>query len=199
GDHWLNNQRLVLAYAQAAAAVGVELNTGTNVSRLIVEGGKVRALVTEGGRVDGDVVLLAAGAWSAELMAPLGAPLRTEPRRRSGDPWLNNQRLVLAYAQAAAAVGVELNTGTNVSRLIVEGGKVRALVTEGGRVDGDVVLLAAGAWSAELMAPLGAPLRIEPRRGQMIALAHVPPVLPRCVHGEAYVALRPSGELIIGA
>src|SRR5206468_9752925 len=116
-----------------------------------------------------------------------------------GDHWLNNQRLVLAYAQAAAAVGVELNTGTNVSRLIVEGGKVRALVTEGGRVDGDVVLLAAGAWSAELMAPLGAPLRIEPRRGQMIALAHVPPVLTYCVHGEAYMAPRPSGELVVGA
>jgi len=40
GDHWLNNQRLVQAYAQAAVSVGVELNTGANVSRLVVEGGK---------------------------------------------------------------------------------------------------------------------------------------------------------------
>ena len=39
GDHWLNNQRLVLAYAQAAAAAGVELSTGCNVSRLVVEEG----------------------------------------------------------------------------------------------------------------------------------------------------------------
>lgn len=116
-----------------------------------------------------------------------------------GDHWLNNQRLVIAYAQAAAAAGVELKTGCNVSRLVVEGGKVRGLVTEGERVEGDAILLAAGAWSGELMAALGAPLRIEPRRGQMIALAHVPPVLTYCVHGEVYMAPRPSGELLVGA
>lgn len=116
-----------------------------------------------------------------------------------GDHWLNNQRLVLAYAQAAASAGVELRTGCNVSRLIVEGGGARAVVTEGERIDGDAVLLAAGAWSSELMAPLGAPLRIEPRRGQMIALAHVPAVVTHCVHGEVYLAPRPSGELLIGA
>jgi len=116
-----------------------------------------------------------------------------------GDHWLNNQRLVLAYAQAAAAAGVELKTGCNVSRLVVEAGKVRGLVTEGERVEGDAILLAAGAWSGELMAALGASLRIEPRRGQMIALAHVPPVVTYCVHGEVYMAPRPSGELLLGA
>ena len=116
-----------------------------------------------------------------------------------GDHWLNNQRLVLAYAQAAAAAGVELETGRNVSRLVVEGGRARAVVTEGERFDGDAVLLAAGAWSGELMAGLGATLRIEPRRGQMIALAHVPAVVTHCVHGEVYLVPRPSGELLIGA
>lgn len=116
-----------------------------------------------------------------------------------GDHWLNNQKLVLAYAQAAAAAGVELKTGCNVSRLVVEEARARGLVTEGERVEGDAILLAAGAWSGELMAGLGLPLRIEPRRGQMIALAHVPPVLTHCVHGEVYIAPRPSGELLIGA
>lgn len=116
-----------------------------------------------------------------------------------GDHWLNNQRLVLAYAQAAAAAGVELRTGENVSRVIVEAGRVGGIVTEGDRVDGDAVLLAAGAWTSELVASFGMQLRVEPRRGQMIALAHVPPVLTYCVHGEAYLVPRPSGELLIGA
>jgi glycine oxidase len=49
------------------------------------------------------------------------------------------------------------------------------------------------------MAALGVPLRIEPRRGQMLALAHVPAVVTHCVHAEVYVAPRPSGELLIGA
>lgn len=116
-----------------------------------------------------------------------------------GDHWLNSQRLVLAYAQAAAAAGVELRTGCNVTRLVVEAGQIRGLVSEGERAEGDAVLLAAGAWSGELMAALGAPLRIEPRRGQMIALAHVPPVVTHCIHGEVYLTPRPSGELLIGA
>jgi glycine oxidase len=116
-----------------------------------------------------------------------------------GDHWLNNQRLVLAYAQAAAGVGVELRAGSSVSRLIADRGRARAVVTDGERIDGDAVLLAAGAWSGELMAGLGASLRIEPRRGQMVALAHVPPVVRHCVHGEVYLVPRPSGELLIGA
>jgi glycine oxidase len=116
-----------------------------------------------------------------------------------GDHWLNNERLTLAYAQAAVTAGAELKTGCNVSRLVVEGGRARALVADGERFDGDAVLLAAGAWTGELMAGLGAPLRIEPRRGQMIALAHVPAVVTHCVHGEAYLVPRPSGELLIGA
>jgi glycine oxidase len=116
-----------------------------------------------------------------------------------GDHWLNNQRLVLAYAQAAAAAGVLLSTGCNVSRVIVEGGRARAVVTEGERVEGDAVLLAAGAWTSELVASFGMRLRVEPRRGQMIALAHVPPILTYCVHGEVYLAPRPSGELLVGA
>jgi glycine oxidase len=116
-----------------------------------------------------------------------------------GDHWLNNQRLVLAYAQAAVGAGVELRAGANVSRLIADKGRVRAVVTDGERIDGDAVLLAAGAWSGELMAGLGASLRIEPRRGQMLALAHVPPVVEHCVHGEVYLIPRPSGELLIGA
>jgi len=116
-----------------------------------------------------------------------------------GDHWLNSHRLVLAYAQAAASAGVEIRTGSSVSRLIVEADRARGVVTEGERIDGDAVLLAAGAWSGELMAGLGAPLRIEPRRGQMIALAHVPTVVTHCVHGEVYLVPRPSGELLVGA
>src|SRR5581483_6953999 len=52
GDHWVNNQRLVVAYAQAAAAAGVEVLTGHTVSRLVVEGDRVRGVVAEGRRFE---------------------------------------------------------------------------------------------------------------------------------------------------
>ncbi|MBI2016389.1 MAG: glycine oxidase ThiO [Candidatus Rokubacteria bacterium] len=116
-----------------------------------------------------------------------------------GDHWINNQRLVLAYAQAAVAAGVELCAGASVSRVVVERGRAAGVVADGERHEADAVLLAAGAWTSELVASFGGQLRIEPRRGQMIALAHVPAVLTYCVHGEAYVVPRPSGEVLIGA
>jgi glycine oxidase len=50
------------------------------------------------------------------------------------------------------------------------------------------------------VASFGARLAMEPKRGQMLALAHVPPVLRHCVHSdEIYLVPRPSGELLVGA
>jgi glycine oxidase len=114
--------------------------------------------------------------------------------------WVNNQRLVVAYAQAALAAGVILRAGTSVSRVIVEDGRAHGVVADGDRWDADAVLLAAGAWTSALAASFGARLRVEPARGQMLALAHVPPVLNHAVHGaDVYLVPRPSGELLIGA
>ncbi len=117
-----------------------------------------------------------------------------------GDHWVNNERLVLAYAQAAVAAGVGLRTGASVSRVIVEDGRARGVVAEGERLDADVVLLAAGAWTGALARSFGARLPVQPRRGQMLALTQVPPVLAHCVHGDdVYLVPRPSGELLVGA
>jgi glycine oxidase len=116
------------------------------------------------------------------------------------DHWVNNQRLVVAYAQAAIAAGVVMRPGISVSRIVVETGRCHGVVADGERADADAVLLAAGAWTGALAESFGARLRVEPKRGQMVALAHVPPVLTRCVHADdIYLVPRPSGELLIGA
>ncbi|MGH7390039.1 MAG: glycine oxidase ThiO [Candidatus Rokuibacteriota bacterium] len=116
-----------------------------------------------------------------------------------GDHWINNQRLVVAYTRAAAADGVRLVTGREVSHLLVEGGRARGGLCSGERLEADVVVVAAGAWTRALLAGIGAHVPVEPRRGQMAALAHVPPVLGHCVHGDVYLVPRPSGELLVGA
>ena len=116
------------------------------------------------------------------------------------DHWVNSQRLVVAYAQAAAAAGVILRAGTSVSRIIVEDGRTHGVVADGDRCEADAVLLTAGAWTAALAASFGARLRVEPARGQMLALTHVPPVLTHTVRtDDVYLVPRPSGELLIGA
>src|SRR5436189_283713 len=130
-----------------------------------------------------------ASSAAAGMLAPLGDA--------SGSPF---QRLVVAYAQAAVAAGVILRAGTSVSRIIVEDGRTHGVVADGDRCEADAVLLAAGAWTAALAASFGARLRVEPARGQMLALTHVPPVLTHTVRtDDVYLVPRPSGELLIGA
>ena len=116
------------------------------------------------------------------------------------DHWVNNQRLVTAYASAAAGRGVALRTAVEVSQLLADGRRVIGVATAGERFEADCVLLAAGAWSAPLAASLGLRLPVVPVRGQMVAVSNVPALLRHAVHGhQGYLTPRPSGELLIGA
>ncbi len=117
-----------------------------------------------------------------------------------GDHWVNNERLVTAYASAAAGRGVALRTGVEVNQLLADGRRVTGVVAAGERFEADCVLLAAGAWSAPLAASLGLHLPVVPVRGQMVAVNNVPALLRHAVHGShGYLTPRPSGELLIGA
>lgn len=142
-------------------------------------------------------------AWDRDVMRKREPALSSKVRGAmfvGGDHWVNNQRLVVAYAQAAAATGVAMRTGRSVSRVVVEDGRIRGVVAAGERFDGDVVLLAAGAWTSGLAASFGARIPVAPRRGQMVALTHIPPMLIHCIHSDdVYLVPRPSGELLVGA
>jgi glycine oxidase len=117
-----------------------------------------------------------------------------------GDHWVNNQRLVTAYAAAAAARGVTVRTGAEVSRILIEGARARGVVVDGETIHADAVLLAAGAWSGTLAASVGLRLPVAPVRGQMLAVSNTPPLIARAIHGDdIYVVPRPSGEILIGA
>jgi glycine oxidase len=142
-------------------------------------------------------------AWDAAELRTREPGLATDIRGAmfvKADHWVNNQRLVVAYAQAAVAAGVALIGGCAVSRVIVEDGRARGVLADGERFEADAVLLAAGAWTSALVASFGGRLPVEPRRGQMVALGHVPQVLSHCIHSnDTYLVPRPSGELLIGA
>ncbi len=123
----------------------------------------------------------------------------------AGDHWVNNERLVAAYAQAAAASGVTIRSGIEVSEILVEGRRVRGVVAGGARLGADVVLLAAGAWSGHFSLPRGPgvpgdALPVGPVRGQILSVSNSPPLLGHAVHGRSvYLAPRPSGECLVGA
>src|SRR6185437_1750412 len=101
------------------------------------------------------------------------------------------------------AAGGKLHEHTNVAAIESEAGRVTGLALDDGRVDADVVLLAAGAWSGEIAGlPPAAKPPIRPIKGQMLALRMdaAAPLLRHVVWTpRVYLVPRCDGRLIVGA
>jgi glycine oxidase len=114
--------------------------------------------------------------------------------------WVDNGRLVTALVRAGTRRGVRFLLGDPVEELCrgrhgVTGVRAR----QAGRVEAGVVVLAAGAWGSTIT---GVPpeLRLRPVKGQMIALATLPPVIHHVIlHDEMYLVPRANGECLVGA
>lgn len=68
----LSAGRAVRALARLVVSAGGELRTGTPVHGLLVDSGEIRGVRTREGDVQAPRVVLACGAWSNELLGPLG-------------------------------------------------------------------------------------------------------------------------------
>ncbi|RZS41134.1 glycine oxidase [Herbihabitans rhizosphaerae] len=133
-----------------------------------------------------------------ELIPGLG------PSVRSGlfvpeDLAVDNRRLLTALQEACRVHNV-LSHGGHVER--VEPGAVT--FADGSTVDGDVVIVAAGAWSALLHPALATAVR--PVKGEILRLAHRPGALPPPVHtvrarveGRAVYLVPRDDGLVLGA
>ncbi|OLT45156.1 oxidoreductase [Saccharomonospora sp. CUA-673] len=83
----------------------------------------------------------------------------------AGGGRVDGRRLREAFLTGAAARGARIREGR--AELDVRRGHVAGVRVGGERIETDGVVLAAGAWTGELLAPLGAGLPIEPQRGQI--------------------------------
>jgi sarcosine oxidase subunit beta len=89
---------------------------------------------------------------------------------------------VLAFAAAARRLGARIDDGVGARRLMVERGRVVGVErTDGIRVACDVAIVAAGAWSATLLAPHGVQLPLHTRALQMLLTAPAAPALAQVV------------------
>src|SRR3569832_317256 len=134
---------------------------------------------------------------------------RLEPRLAAQDEpvlwWpgiaqIRNPRLIRALARSLALAGVTLRTGEAVTGLLHEAGRVSGVRTQRDASIGDAVVVAAGAWSGDLIGPLAAQWGIEPVRGQML-LFQAPPGLVRhmVLRDSHYLVPRRDGRVLAGS
>ncbi len=106
-------------------------------------------------------------AMSPELLGAVHSPLRAQ-----ADP----KKATRAFAQVAAAAGARILTGHQVLALAPTGAGYR-IETPHGELHAGTLVIAAGAWCAEVGRMLGLDIPIVPVRGQMWASDPVPPCM----------------------
>ncbi len=114
---------------------------------------------------------------------------------------VRNPRLVKALRAALVAMpNVELREHCPVTGFIQENGQIRGVTTAGGEIRAERVVLAAGAWSGELLKTLGLELPVEPVKGQMILYKCAEDFLPSMVLAKGRYAIpRRDGHILIGS
>ncbi|MCA1647273.1 MAG: glycine oxidase ThiO, partial [Chloroflexi bacterium] len=127
-------------------------------------------------------------------------------RLLAGGLWLPDEaqvrspRLVQALAMAAARRGARFLEGTWATALERTNNRITGVTTSGGTIQADIVVLAAGVWSADLSHSIGVHLPVVPVKGQVVSLRGLGKS-PRQViwSGECYLVPRPDGEILLGA
>lgn len=114
---------------------------------------------------------------------------------------VRNPRLVKALRAALLNMPkVTVHEQCAVSGFIQEGGRIRGVRTAVGDLRADQVVVAAGAWSGELLASLGITLPVEPVKGQMILYKCAESFLPSMVLAKGRYAIpRRDGHILIGS
>ena len=117
-----------------------------------------------------------------------------------GDGHVNPFLLTHAYAVAARRLGAEIRVGVEAIRVEVSGERVIGVATQAGPIGASRVVVAAGAWSAALLAPLGTAIPVRPGRGQMLVTEALPPLTPRVLRTEE-IGIRQDihGHVLIGS
>ena len=159
------------------------------------------------------VLRAAAGRWRAEgiaceRLAPSDIP-RVEPELSPlaravyflpDRAQVRNPRLLRALITAIGRSGGRLEPWRGVTGFVVHEGRVAALRTTAGDLACGTVVVAAGAWSGQLLEPIGIHAPTPPLKGQIVLLRGERPLLRRIVeHGKNYLVPRDDGRILVGA
>ncbi|MCY1294813.1 Glycine oxidase [compost metagenome] len=114
---------------------------------------------------------------------------------------VRNPRLTRALREALLRLpNVTLHEQCAVEGFVREGERVVGVRTAAGEIRAERVVVAAGAWSGELLAGLGIELPVEPVKGQMILYKCAEDFLPSMVLAKGRYAIpRRDGHILVGS
>jgi len=119
----------------------------------------------------------------------------------SGVANVRNPRLLKALRGALARMpNVRIVEHCAVSGFVLDGRQVVGINTSQGEMRADRVVVAAGAWSGNLLATLGLELPVKPMKGQMILFKCAEDFLPSMVLAKRRYAIpRRDGHILVGS
>ncbi|MFK8332104.1 glycine oxidase ThiO [Pseudomonas sp. BJa5] len=114
---------------------------------------------------------------------------------------VRNPRLVKSLKAALQALpNVSIREHCEITGFSQEAGRITGVETTAGPIAGDRVVLTAGAWSGDLLRPLGLELPVEPVKGQMILYKCAEDFLPSMVLAKGRYAIpRRDGHILVGS
>lgn len=105
------------------------------------------------------------------------------------------ETLSAGYVKALAAAGVEIRTGVTVQGAVRSGDQARGIETTAGVIEGDEILVAAGACTGQVVEHFGVRLPVQAGKGYSITIESGGPVLQRPLYlGGARVGCSPFGR-----
>lgn len=113
---------------------------------------------------------------------------------------IRNPRLCKALRRSLHLRGVAIHENTPVLGIISRGGTIQGVRTAGGEYPADRVVIAAGAWSAQLLKGTGLDLPVTPVRGQMVQFQAPRGLLKHIVlYQDHYLVPRMDGLILAGS
>jgi glycine oxidase len=109
--------------------------------------------------------------------------------------------LTRVTALAARRLGVQIVEHTPAIGIALENGRASGVRLLDGVLPAEHVVLAAGAWTAQLALDLGSPIPTVPSKGQLIAIAGAPNMPRRILgrYGGGHIVPRIDGTVAVGA
>ena len=114
---------------------------------------------------------------------------------------VHSSRLLKALTEHVYSLGVPIQKELPVEGLLEKNGAIAGLRTSDGDIEAERVVIAAGAWSGNLLESEGlSGFGIKPLRGQVIQFDGPPGLLTRILlEGGKYIVPRRNGNLVVGS